>query len=68
VTSQIRAGEKKVPPKASPLVRLLLVMTSELGEFEKDLAASFGPEEAHRLAFAPTRSASRAGSSPKARA
>lgn len=51
---EIRAGLRPMPGDADPVhpvVRLFLTMTGESPLFEKDLAASFGPEEAHRLAF-----------------
>jgi hypothetical protein len=51
---EMRAGKRPLPApdaKISPLVRLLLLLSGESVEWEKDLAAHFGPEEAHRLAF-----------------
>jgi hypothetical protein len=51
--AEIRAGLRPMPPagaKVSPMLRLFLVLTGENGAFEQDLAQTFGPEEAKRLA------------------
>lgn len=53
--AEIRAGVRPMPAsleKAHPVLRLFLLLTDANKGFEKDLAASFGPEEAHRLAYA----------------
>lgn len=51
---QIRAG-KRPPPGAleaqHPVFRIFYALTGELKAFESELAQSFGPEEAHRIAF-----------------
>lgn len=51
--AEIRAGLRPEPPadKQHPVMKLMLLMTSANGSFESDLAKSFGPEEAHRLAY-----------------
>jgi hypothetical protein len=33
---------------------MFLLLTSLNGQFEQDLAKTFGPDEAHRLAYSPT--------------
>lgn len=53
--AEIRAGLRPMPgpqEKLHPVLRLFLILTDANKGFEKDLAASFGPEEAHRLAYA----------------
>lgn len=51
--AEIRAGLRAAPPpeKQQPLLRTFLVLTGEGASFEADLARSFGPEEAHRIAL-----------------
>ncbi len=51
--AEIRAGMRPEPPadKQHPVMKLMLLMTGANGSFENDLAKSFGPEEAHRLAY-----------------
>lgn len=49
----IRAGKKPVPAandKVHPVTRVMLALTGALPAFEADLAKSFGPAEAHRIA------------------
>jgi ferric-dicitrate binding protein FerR (iron transport regulator) len=53
--SEIRAGLRPSPAageRMHPVLEIFLAATSEQGRFEGDLAESFGPEEAHRLAYA----------------
>lgn len=55
LVGQIRAGMRPEPgptDKVHPVTRMFLAMTGANKAFEQDLAKSFGPEEAHRLAFA----------------
>lgn len=52
--AEIRAGlrpEPKPGEKQHPVLKLFLMMTSANGAFEADLAKTFGPEEAHRMAM-----------------
>jgi len=52
--AEIRAGLKPEPgpnENVHPVTRVFLILTAANKAFENDLAASFGPEEAHRLAF-----------------
>lgn len=51
--AEIRAGQRPEPgpnEKAHPVLRMFLALTGANKAFEADLAQSFGPEEAHRLA------------------
>ena len=51
---EIRAGKRPPPGPGDaldPTLEAFLALTGELSEFEADLAQSFGPEEAHRLAY-----------------
>ncbi|MDB4942230.1 MAG: hypothetical protein JWP97_1764 [Labilithrix sp.] len=51
--AEIRAGLRPEPgpnDKVNPVTRMFLILTGANGAFEQDLAKSFGPEEAHRLA------------------
>lgn len=52
--ADIRAGLKPMPPldALTPNERVLWTMTGAMSEFEDDLARSFGPDEAHRIAYA----------------
>lgn len=52
--AEIRAGLRAEPPvdKQHPVMRMFLILTNANKGFEADLAKSFGPEEAHRLAYA----------------
>lgn len=52
--AEIRAGLRAEPPvdKQHPVMRMFLVLTNANKGFEADLAKTFGPEEAHRLAYA----------------
>jgi hypothetical protein len=53
--AKMRAGERPLPgasEKVSAITRWLLVLTQANKDFEADLARDFGPEEAHRLAYA----------------
>jgi hypothetical protein len=55
LVADIRAGNAPMPaPNAqlNPVTKLFLAMTDSSKDFENDLAQSFGPEEAHRLAYA----------------
>lgn len=68
---EIRAGLSQ-PPKpgdsVSPVLPMFLALTGESEKFQNDLARTFGPDEAHRLAFANGMCAVQAefgGSSPK---
>ena len=50
---EVNAGKRSPPaPDAvlEPIEALMLAMTSEAKKFESDLAASLGPEDAHRVA------------------
>lgn len=52
---EIRAGLRPMPgpeEKVHPVERLFLILTGENKSFEGDLAQSFGPAEAHRIAYA----------------
>ena len=52
---EIRSGQRAAPganDAVSPVLKLFLALTAESKSFESDLAQSFGPEEAHRLAYA----------------
>ncbi len=51
--AEIRAGSRQAPPpdKQVPTMRMMLALTGEQSTFEADLAKSFGPEEAHRIAW-----------------
>jgi hypothetical protein len=51
---EIRAGIRPMPganDSVSPVERMFLVFTGEQASFQGDLAQTFGPEEAHRIAF-----------------
>jgi hypothetical protein len=51
----IRAGARPMPgpnENVPSVEKMFLALTAESGAFEADLAQSFGPEEAHRLAYA----------------
>lgn len=53
-TADIRAGLKPEPgpkDKVDPALKMFLTLTSANQAFEQDLAKTFGPDEAHRLAF-----------------
>ncbi len=55
--AEIRAGLRAMPgpndPIAqNPVFKMFWGVTGEMASFENDLAQSFGPEEAHRLAYA----------------
>lgn len=52
--AEIRAGLRPMPgpnDPTSPALKVLLALTGASKAFEADLAQSFGPEEAHRLAY-----------------
>ena len=52
--AEIRAGLRAPPAPGEPMnptLEVFLTLTGELPRFEADLAQSFGPEEAHRLAY-----------------
>ena len=52
--AEIRAGLRAEPgpnEKVNPVMKLFLLLTGANKAFEADLAKSFGPEEAHRLAM-----------------
>ena len=52
--AEIRAGLRAEPgpnEKVHPVMKLFLMLTNANKVFEGDLAKSFGPEEAHRLAM-----------------
>jgi hypothetical protein len=54
LVAEIRAGQKPMPGPNEvihPEARLMLALSGELKAFEDDVAQSFGPEEAHRIAF-----------------
>lgn len=51
---EIQSGARPAPgagEKVSPVLRVFMAMTNEPKAFEADLAQSFGPEEAHRVAY-----------------
>jgi ferric-dicitrate binding protein FerR (iron transport regulator) len=51
---EIRAGLRPMPgpnDNVPPVEKMFLALTAESGKFEADLAQSFGPDEAHRLAY-----------------
>jgi hypothetical protein len=51
---EIRSGQRPWPgpnDNVSPVVKMFLALTGETKSFEGDLAQSFGPDEAHRLAY-----------------
>ena len=53
--AETRAGLRPAPAPGTPehpVFELFWALTGELGSFETDLAQTFGPEEAKRLAFA----------------
>jgi hypothetical protein len=53
--AEIRAGlrpERGPGEKVHPVLRLFLLITKGNAAFEADLARTFGPDEAHRLAYA----------------
>jgi hypothetical protein len=53
--AEIRAGMRPMPgpnEKIHPVTKMFLFLTDANKNFEGDLAKSFGPDEAHRLAFA----------------
>lgn len=50
----VRAGLKPAPgpnEKVAPLTRMMLATSQQMKIFEDELAKSFGPEEAHRIAY-----------------
>jgi hypothetical protein len=52
--AEVRAGLRAEPgpnEKVHPVMKLFLLLTTGNRSFEADLAKSFGPEEAHRLAM-----------------
>lgn len=51
--AEVRAGLRPEPPadKQHVVMKMMLLLTGSNGNFEADLAKSFGPEEAHRLAY-----------------
>jgi hypothetical protein len=52
--AEIRAGLRPEPgpnEKVHPVLRTFLILTASNGWFEQDLAKTYGPEEAHRLAY-----------------
>lgn len=51
--AEVRAGLRPEPPadKQHVVMKMMLLLTGSNGAFEGDLAKSFGPEEAHRLAY-----------------
>jgi hypothetical protein len=53
--AEIRAGQRPMPSQAeldkNPTLKMFLALTAEPKAFEQDLAQTFGPEEAHRLAY-----------------
>ncbi|MBS2018275.1 MAG: FecR domain-containing protein [Deltaproteobacteria bacterium] len=51
--AEIRAGQRPEPPAAQQhvVMKMMLLLTGANAAFEADLAKSFGPEEAHRLAY-----------------
>jgi hypothetical protein len=54
LATDIRAGIKPPPgpnDKVSPLTRMMLASVNQMKVFEDELAKSFGPEEAHRIAY-----------------
>lgn len=55
--AEVRAGLRPMPGPndpigQTPLFKMFVALTSEMGSFESDLAQQFGPDEAHRLAYA----------------
>ncbi|WP_394840500.1 hypothetical protein LVJ94_48870 [Pendulispora rubella] len=50
--AEIRAGLRQTPPseQQGATMKMFLALTGEASVFEAELAESFGPEEAHRLA------------------
>jgi ferric-dicitrate binding protein FerR (iron transport regulator) len=51
---EIRAGQRPMPAPGdamNPVERMMLAMTGETKSFESDLAQSFGPDDAHRIAY-----------------
>jgi hypothetical protein len=50
---EVRSGERDAPAidQQGPLMKMFLALTDEPRLFEEDMARSFGPDEAHRLAF-----------------
>lgn len=54
LVGEIRAGLKPMPrseDNSNPVLKLFLATTGEMPKFERDLAQTFGPEEAHRIAY-----------------
>jgi hypothetical protein len=53
LVAEIRAGMRAMPPDAQldPFAKILLAQTGAMATFENDLAKSFGPDDAHRIAF-----------------
>jgi ferric-dicitrate binding protein FerR (iron transport regulator) len=52
--AEIRAGLRPEPgpnEKVHPVLRMFLLLTSANGSFESDLAKTFGPDQAHQMAF-----------------
>ena len=54
LVANVRAGNTPMPSDSTidPFVALMFAETGAMPQLQADLAASFGPEEAHRLAFA----------------
>jgi hypothetical protein len=53
--AETRAGVRALPPPGAPLhpvFQMFWMLTGEMRTFEADLAESFGPEEAKRVAYA----------------
>jgi hypothetical protein len=54
VFALLSAGQRPAPASGTPLhpvFEVFWTMTGEMSQFEADLAQSFGPEEAKRIAF-----------------
>ena len=52
--AEIRAGQRPAPvagKEQNPVFDLFYALTGEMGAFESELAQTFGPEEAKRLAY-----------------
>jgi len=51
--AEMRAGIAPMPAalENDPVARVFLVWTGEMSQFEKDLAADLGPEDAHRVVY-----------------
>jgi hypothetical protein len=55
LAAEIRAGIRPEPgpnEKVHPVTKMFLILSNANKAFELDLAKSFGPEEAHRIAYA----------------